>query len=416
MLNLESLHACNPSFTINPQNANYYVDLSHGRGDDVVKRLRRTIALSPNKPTFQLLTGHTGSGKTTELLRLKLGLEQQGFVVIYCATDEYLQIDDIGLTEIWLLILNLILQQVEKKGDSLSLAYLPNAIAEIEQWLHLPPIMGIATYSPRLQRILQTLQDNPQHRRQLRHHLEPRLKNSLLSAGEEVTAIEVDRLKQLHKKGLVILIDNLDRLSLAQTEIIFGDGGKYLRQFQCHVIYTMPLLAIANESQQRFQSKNKAITPIVLPTLALYNRQGEIDIHVLSLLRQVVLSRLLPNLAPEKRGDQVTKLFDHPETLNQLCRMSYGHLPYLLSLLYGCLQWQDPPIQVGILNQVGQSVQERCLATISDRDRQDLQQYLTSPYLLTSESISLCRRLIMFEQHDLDGNWFCSSFAPSYKH
>jgi hypothetical protein len=414
MPNRESLHACNPSFAIYPQNPDYYLDLVEGRGDDVVKRLRRAIILSPNKPTLQFLSGHAGSGKTTELFRLKAGLEQQGFAVIYCAADQYLQIDNVGLTEIWLLILNLILQQVEKKGESLSLAYLPNAIMEIEQWLRLSPPIGIASYTPRLQRILQTIQDNAQQRRQLRHHLEARLKNSLLAAGEEVTAIEVDRLKQMGKKGLVILIDNLDRLTLEKSEIIFGDGGKYLRQFQCHIIYTLPLLAIAEvdpQSPQRLQQSLNVNKPIVLSPLALRDRQGEIKPHVLNLLRQVILSRLLPNISADKRLEQVPNLFDHLETLDRLCMNSHGHLPYLLSLLYGCLQWQNLPIQMETLTQVLQIDREVRLATISDRDRQALQKYLTSPHRLTPESISLCRRLLMFEQHDLDGKWFISPFA-----
>lgn len=415
MPNLESLHACNPSFALFPQNEAYYVDLAEGRGEDVVKRLRRTIVLSPNKPTFQLLSGHIGSGKTTELLRLKVGLEQQGFSVLYCAADEYLQIDDVGLTEIWLFILTLILQQLEKKGDSLSVAYLPNAIAEIEQWLRMPTPIGIATYAPRLQRILQTLQDNEQHRRQLRHHLEARLKNSLLAAGEEVTAIEVDRLKQLGKKGLVILIDNLDRLTLEQIEIIFGDGGKYLRQFQCHTIYTMPLLATTPEEEQlqRFQQRLKGNMPIVLPNLTLCDRQGVIKPQSLNLLRQVVLARIFPNGFPERKLEQVNDVFENLETLDRLCIASYGHLPYLFSLLYGCLQSQDPPIQMETLNQVLQIDHQMRLATLRDRDRQALQRYLTSRHVLTPEAINLCRRLVLFEHHDDQGSWFSSPFAKN---
>lgn len=413
MPNRSSLHACNPSFLLCPQNEVYYVDLAEGRGEDVVKRLRRNIVLSPNKPTFQLLSGHIGSGKTTELMRLKAGLEQQGFVVIYCAADEYLQIDDVGLTEIWLFILYLILQQMEKKGESLSVAYLPNAIAEIEQWLRTSAPIGVATYAPRLQRILQILQDNTQHRRQLRHHLEPRLKNSLLAAGEEVTAIEVDRLKQLGKKGLVVLIDNLDRLNFEQIAIIFGDGGKYLRQFQCHTIYTMPLLTITTEEEQlqRLQQRLKGNMPIVLPNLRLRDRQGEINAQWLNLLRQVVLARMLSHLPREKRLEQVTEVFEDLDTLDQLCIASYGHLPYLLSLLSGCLQYQDPPIQNVTLGQVVQMDHQRRLATISDHDRQILQKYLAKPHALTAEVINLCQRLLLFEYRDDQGSWFSSPFA-----
>ncbi|MBD2178997.1 ATP-binding protein [Pseudanabaena sp. FACHB-1998] len=410
---IESLVACNPSYSICLNKEEYYyIDLAAIRGEDIVKKLRRTIALSSNKPTYQLISGHIGSGKTTELFKLKASLEQQGFAVIYCAADEYLQINDVGLTELWLMILSIILQQVEKKGESLSLAYLPNAIAEIEQWLRMSPPIGISTYLPRLQRILQALQANEQQRRQLRHHLESRLKNSLLAAGEEVTAVEVDRLKQMGKKGLVILVDNLDRLNLEQVDNLFGEGGKYLRQFQCHAIYTLPLLAMPDESESNyFQQRFKGTAPILLPNLTIGDRHGVVNSESLNLLRQLVMARLLPSTAKEKLLDRVHEIFDQLATLDRLIMASQGHLPYLLSLLYGCLQMQDPPIHLEVLNQVLETDREMRLSTLNKRDRQMIEQCVAGNDALKvdrADAINLCRRLLLFEHRDSQGYWYSS--------
>jgi hypothetical protein len=410
MSNPESLRACNPSFSICLQKeANYYIDLTAARGENVVKRMRRAIALSSNKHTYQLLSGQIGSGKSTELLRLKFELEQQGFVVIYCAVDQYLQINDLGLAELWLVILKLILQQLESKGDSISLTYLPNAIAEIEKWMRIIPSVNISTSGQRLQRILQTLQDNDQNRRQLHRHLESCLTNLLIVAIEEVTGVAGDRVKQTGEKGLVILVDNLDRLSIEQSDLIFGRGGKYLRQFQCHTIYTLSLLASIHLSEQ-FQLKGTV--PILLPNLQLCDRHDVVNPESLNLLRQVVLARMLPNIVSELRLEQVTDCFDHLETLDRLCLASHGRLPYLLFLLQGCLQSQDHlPIHLDTLNRVLENDRITRLSTISDRDRQALHKCLTSDYALTSEAINLCRRLLLFSHHDHQGDWFSSPFA-----
>jgi hypothetical protein len=401
-----------------------YVDLTDGRGDDVVKRMRRAIVLSPNKPTCQLLAGHIGSGKTTELLRLKMELEQRGFQVFYCAVDDYLQTTAIGLTELWLVILSLVIQQLEKQGESLSLAYLPNAIREIELWLRVAAPIGIATYSPRIQKIIQALQESPSNYNQLQKSRDSRLKSSLLAAGEEVTAIAVDRFKQMGKKGLVIIVDNLDRLNLPQTEVLFGEGGKYLRQFQCHVIYTLPLLAIAHtdeEWQERFQHNFKGNAPIFLPNIYLRDRQGIVNSQSLYLLRQVILKRIFPNppqdisedISEETSLEQVTDICDRSETLDHLCLASHGHLPYLLSLFYSCLQVQDLPIQMETLQEVLQIDRATRQFTISDHDRSSLEQAVKNPYLLTADAIALCRRLLLFINHDSDGYWFSSPFAES---
>ena len=418
MPNRESLHPCNPNFVIPfDKMQDYYVDLANGRGEDVVKRMRRAIVVSPNKPTCQLLAGHIGSGKTTELLRLKMELEQRGFQVLYCAIDDYLQTTTMGLTELWLVILNLLVQQLEKQGESLSLAYLPNAIREIELWLRVAAPIGIATYCPRIQKIIQAIQESPANYNQLQTTLESRLKNSLLAAGEEVTAIAVDRFKQRGMKGLVIIVDNLDRLNPTQTEVLFGEGGKYLRQFQCHLIYTLPLLAIAHTDEQwqeRFQHNFKGNLPIFLPNMYLRDRQGIVNSQSLHLLRQVILKRIFPNppqdISEEKSLEQVS---DRPETLDHLCLASHGHLPYLLSLLYSCLQFQDLPIQMETLQQVLQMDRATRQSTISDRDQSSLEQAVNNPYLLTPDAIALCRRLLLFINHDSQGYWFSSPFVET---
>lgn len=422
MPNRESLHPCNPNFVIPfDKMQDYYVDLADGRGEDVVKRMRRAIVVSPNKPTYQLLAGHIGSGKTTELLRLKTELEQRGFQVLYCAIDDCLQTTAMGLTELWLVILSLIIQQLEQQGESLSLAYLPNAIREIELWLRVAAPLGIATYCPRIQKIIQALQERPANHNQLQKSLESRLKNLLLAAGEEVTAIAVERFKQMGKKGLVIIVDNLDRLNLTETEILFGESGKYLRQLQCHLIYTLPLLAIAHTDEQwqeRFQHNFKSSLTIFLPNLYLRDRNGTVNFKNLHLLRQVVLKRMLPSfsqdvsddISPEQQLEPVTHICDRPQTLDHLCLASHGHLPYLLSLLYSCLQLQEPPIEMETVQQVLQIDHATRLAAISDRDQLALKQALNNPYLLTPDAIGLCRRLLLFVNHDPEGYWFSSPF------
>lgn len=56
--------------------------------EDPVQLLQDHIELSAEQ-SFQLFSGFRGSGKTTELLRLKQRLEQQGFLVLYADALEY---------------------------------------------------------------------------------------------------------------------------------------------------------------------------------------------------------------------------------------------------------------------------------------------------------------------------------------
>ena len=373
------------------QDHNLYIDLSEARGDDVVKRLRRTIALSPNRPTLQFLAGAIGSGKTTELLRLKHSLEQQGFVVIYSMADEYLPLGDVRVTEIWILLLYLVTQQMERLG-ALQLACLPKAIAEIETKLRLNvdivgDVGGVAAnnssdsdeinYKSRLEKILNFLQKNSQQRFQLHYYLEsplePQLKDYLLMAAEELVNKEIERLKQMGKKGLVILLDNLDRLSGEQAQQIFKAGAKYLQQFPCHVVYTLLVVSPINNADPNIGSNNVGIgnnsnnsdstlnlsphglqplTHLVLPLLNLRDRQGEISTNILGLLRQILLARMLPHIEPKMRLDHLHQAFADLETLDCLCIASEGYLPHLISLIYGCWQLQEPPFAMATVTAI----------------------------------------------------------------
>jgi hypothetical protein len=97
-----------------------------------------------------------------------------------------------------------------------------------------------------------------------------------------------------------------------------------------------------SDSARNFHS-SRTLPHFVLPTLTLRDRQGEINPDILRLLRQIVLARVIPQIAPEQRLDHLPQAFADLETLDHLCIASEGHLTHLISLLYGCWQLQEPP-------------------------------------------------------------------------
>ena len=80
-------NAFKPSEPLKP-GSSVYVNCQDVRGDgDVITDLAENIELSDNN-TCQLYAGHRGAGKSTELLRLKKHLEDNGYFVVYFAADE----------------------------------------------------------------------------------------------------------------------------------------------------------------------------------------------------------------------------------------------------------------------------------------------------------------------------------------
>lgn len=95
--------ACNPSKVLRQEDAEdqkYYIDFSGVRGAEIVEELGETIWLMSPDYTCQLFTGHIGCGKSTELLRLKAQLEQQGFHVVYFESSQDLDMGDVDISDI----------------------------------------------------------------------------------------------------------------------------------------------------------------------------------------------------------------------------------------------------------------------------------------------------------------------------
>ena len=83
---------------LRPEQQELYVDLDQVRGNiDAVPRLENTIRRAEGMPTCQVLAGHDGSGKSTELLRLKQRLEagSKPFFVVYFEGGEELDLNDV---------------------------------------------------------------------------------------------------------------------------------------------------------------------------------------------------------------------------------------------------------------------------------------------------------------------------------
>src|SRR5919199_3874008 len=98
----------------NLEDKQYYIDFSSVRGGEIIKKLKQKITfLSPDQPTCTLFTGHIGCGKSTELLRLKVELEQEGFHVVYFESSEDLEMTDVDISNVLLAIAHQISQSLD---------------------------------------------------------------------------------------------------------------------------------------------------------------------------------------------------------------------------------------------------------------------------------------------------------------
>jgi hypothetical protein len=410
--------ACYPGRTLmvsNPEDEQYYIDFSEVRGGKIIEALERTIVrLSPTIPTCQLFTGHIGCGKSTELFRLKSELEDQKFRVVYFEADQDLDVADVDVTDVLLAIARQVSRNLEAIGIRLLPSYFKRLFEDVGQLLQMQ-IELETEFSVGVGKLVARTKDSPQVRSQLRQYLESRTSNILESINQELLQNANVELNRQGYKGLVVLIDNLDRVEnrpnvagRSQPEYLFIDRGSQLRELDCHVVYTVPLVLIfSNESESLKNRLGSGIAPKVLPMVPVQNRDGSEHLQGMALLRQLVLSRAFPELHPAERIDRISHLFDAPTTLDRLCRISGGHVRNLLGLLYGCLQQQDPPFPASCLEGIIRTYKDDLSLTITDYQWELLRQVMQTKTIGNESNYQhLLRSLFVYEYRGTDGRWF----------
>ncbi|MGB6166439.1 MAG: hypothetical protein WBF52_02535 [Geitlerinemataceae cyanobacterium] len=430
-LNLTQFYrACNPSRTLNMSEAEgrkYYIDFSSVRSHNIIDELQANITLfSPKKPTFQLFTGHIGCGKTTELLRLKSILEEEGFQVVYFDSSQGIDLADTDIGEILLTIASYLSQSFAGFDLKSSMLIWQNLLQEAQQIFNREfaggstadvstiEINEMKSLSFALRKMTQHAKKNPELRVKLRQYWESRISLILQAINTELLEPAAVAIEQQGKKGLVTIVDNLDRLETvqkpwgrSQPEYVFVDRGELLCKLSCHMVYTIPLTLIFSKDSGRLTQRFGS-APKVLPTIPVRDRHGQSFAPGLVQLQQMVLARAFPDVAEDRRLALVPELFDHQQTLNRLCYISGGHARNLLRLLH---RWIEKERRLPLSRNVLEvAIRERCrqlVLSLSEEEKGLLRQVVEQHRISGTENDQfLLRNLFVFEYQDDRGSWF----------
>lgn len=413
--------ACNPKKTLNianPEDQKLYIDFSTVRGGKIIEEMCDEITeWSEDEPTCQLFTGHIGCGKSTELLRLKSQLEEKDFYVVYF--ESQLEAGDVDISDILIAMTRQILEQLTETGDAPKLrggftVILENAKNLLnEVGVPFPGTdMGINIFKV-FSELLAKLKDSPGLRSRLRAHLEPQTSSILKAMNQELLEPANEILKTNGKSGLVVIIDNLDRIQNTvkahgspQPKYLFVERGEQLKGLNCHVVYTIPLELIFSNDYKPM-TERFGVRPYVLPMAPVQHRDGSENEGGMAALSQMVLVRAFPEQDKRPPG-LVTEIFDSKETLNRLCRVSGGHIRGLIMLLHDCIRKEKRlPISRETLEDVILIHRNEMILPISDAEWELLRQVRRTRKLGGDEQFQqLLRSMFVFEYRDREGSWF----------
>lgn len=321
----------------------YYYDLSKVRKTEAIDGVNFILSSAEAGKTQTILfTGHRGGGKTTELRRLEKKLKDEYFIIYFMA-DEELDINDARYIDLYLVIIKQVEDSLRKRNISLD----KKLLKSFEDWFkeitkeeeqtvegsirmeaggQLGNEMPIPFLAKLWVKLLAQMKGSAKNKVRIRETLERDI--SRLKA--DINALLRDGTKKLRKKdpkykGILIIIDNLDRVPPPVGEHLFFDYAAQLQELDCNIIYTLPISVV-------YSPKNVGNTfdqnLHILPMVNIY----QFDRHKIDLQYN---NRHLWAMADiiNKRVN-VDILFDSKEELLlKIAKASGGHVRQLMRIM-----------------------------------------------------------------------------------
>ncbi len=194
-----------------------YVDGLHNGADNPIQKLSTAIDWNVNRAGAYLFTGMAGTGKTTELYRLKTSLENDGHIVFLIDGLNYIQeATEVGISDFLLSVLIGLADSVEKRFDIklMTESYAERFTTFMQTEVALEPSLGVEALG--LQATLGlNLKKNPSFRKMLREKLSGSLA-TLLEIIREFTESIADAIRTKEvlpdDKKVILLVDSLEKM------------------------------------------------------------------------------------------------------------------------------------------------------------------------------------------------------------
>lgn len=301
--------AFDPAPLLGDQN-DLYVPLDDVRGSSsLVSRLTKPIRFS-NKATFQLLAGHIGSGKSTELRRVQKDLEtgDERFFTVFCQVLEDIDPGDADFPDVLLAIMRQVAAEFrERLQIELKPGYLRQRLEEVKKFLGSEVKLESLAIDSALGNFTAAIKSSPSTRDQIRKALAATTERWIDAANDVLGEAVVEAQKKGYA-GLAIIVDDLDKLSMLHepelrgsvAERLYMERHVQLTAFRCHMIYTIPIALAYSCKEREIASRYGLTAPPVVPMTKVVDIEGKRYEPGFERFRTVIARRLKDAGATEK--------------------------------------------------------------------------------------------------------------------
>ena len=328
----EAYRVCDPDLPLKADD-DRYIDLTESRGlKHIAKTITRNINRSADYSQVKILfTGHRGSGKTTELFRLKKELENHQYFTIYMDVEELLDLGSLNYLDVLVAIAKQVQITLHENAMPLSeelLNNIANWFAEtiIEEKTQQVYDTGIKTKAkvgvevPFFAKIFASITANIKAASSRRETVRINLKREISVFISFLNTLIAEARQTIQNNGfkdLVLIVDGIEKMHYelnkdghSSHSQLFVQHAEQLCAPACHIIYTVPVSLAYN---QNLGSDFESI--IVLPMV-------KTDDKGIKQLTDII----------QKRVD-IEKVFENKQLVEKLSRLSGGVVRDLMRLI-----------------------------------------------------------------------------------
>ena len=189
------------------------------------------------------------------------------------------------------------------------------------------------------------IKGSPDARKRIREVLDPDTDNLLMAADDVIGDAKL-QLNQRGKAGLVVLLDDLDKMVVRAHDIgcttdeyLFVHRAAQLTAFQCHVVYTIPLSLAYSHQEQAIKNSYGGDVPVV-PMTKIAHRPPRKGVYAAGVqkFRQILARRL------KAAGASNDEVFQSDNVRDQLIHLSAGQPDQLMMLVREAIVSRGLPI------------------------------------------------------------------------
>ncbi|MEW6668484.1 MAG: hypothetical protein AB1512_25005 [Thermodesulfobacteriota bacterium] len=263
-----------------------YVDTDKGRGKLLCQTLARRLEGDPAGALKMLFAGHRGCGKSTELLRLQREIEKD-FVILNFSVVEELDIQNLNYIELFIATMERLFSLFQtQSGIRLD----PQSLDRIRNWVKTREIeeinknymgMGVEAgfkagseipfLASFFAKFTAAAKSSHSLKETLKTNVEPKLSELISNCNLLIGDIKA-ALPHVGKRGVVLIVEDLDKVDLKVGEDIFYVHATQLTQLECHCIFTFPIALLYNIRYTPIRSRYDG--DFVLPMIKVFEKDG----------------------------------------------------------------------------------------------------------------------------------------------